>query len=75
MQNKKTGGFRSRDGVRIRGSIGLGMGLGLVMSVLFFLKNTPPPPKKKERKEKRWKNHLDGKKLNSKIIKLTDNKI
>ena len=49
-------GVRSRDRVRVRGSIRLGIGgsigigLGLVMSVLFFLRNTHPPQKKKEKK-------------------------
>ena len=50
-------GARSRDGVRgslgigkgyLGGSIGLGIGkgLGVVVSVLLFLQNTPPPQKK-----------------------------
>ena len=30
--------------------LGLGIGLGLVVSVLFFLKNTPPPCQKKSGK-------------------------
>ena len=44
---KNIGGARSRD--RVRGSIGLeiGIGLGLMVSMLLFLRNTPPPPKKK----------------------------
>ena len=64
---KKLGGARSRD--RVRGSIGLGIGiggliglairigLGVVMSVLLFLRNTPL--------QKKWKNHLDRRKLTS----------
>ena len=28
--------------------LGLGIGLGLVVSVLFFLKNPPPPPHQKK---------------------------
>ena len=65
------GGARSRD--RVRGSIGLGIGLGIgiggliglairiglgvVVSVLLFLRNTPL--------QKKWKNHLDRRKLTS----------
>ena len=33
--------YRVRDGLRYM-YIGLGMGLGLVVFVLFFLRNTPP---------------------------------
>ena len=61
MQNnnqKRNWGVRSRGRVRVRvrvrGSIGLviggsiGIGSGLVMSMLFLLRNTPPPQKKKQ---------------------------
>ena len=39
-------------GIGIGGSIGLGTGteLGVVVSVLLFLRNTPPPQKKKVEK-------------------------
>ena len=61
------GGARSRD--RVRGTRGLGIGiggliglairigLGVVVSVLLFLRNTPL--------QKKWKNHLDRRKLTS----------
>ena len=54
QNNKKNWGVRSRDRVRVRGSIGLGIGgsigigSGLMMSTLFLLRNTPPPPQKKK---------------------------
>ena len=50
MHNKKGGGVRSRDRVRVRGIRVRGVRdrVGLVVSVLLFLRNNPPAPKKKK---------------------------
>ena len=58
MQNKKkTRRVRSREGVRVRGSIGIGIGLGgsiglgIGLCVILFEKHPPSPHRKKNLKK------------------------